>query len=70
VQSLILCQVVLVCEGLDTVGSVAINGKVIGQGDNMFRRYLFTVPRDLLRAGQDNTITVSFRSAQSYAQVL
>ncbi|ELR23233.1 Mannosidase, beta A, lysosomal, putative [Acanthamoeba castellanii str. Neff] len=61
-------EVVLVCEGLDTVASVAINGKVIGYADNMFRRYLFTVPTDLLRSGPDNTITVSFTSAETYAK--
>jgi beta-mannosidase len=66
---MVVTQIVLVCEGLDTVASVAINGKVIGYADNMFRRYLFTVPADLLRSGPDNTITVSFTSAETYAKV-
>jgi hypothetical protein len=60
--------VVLVCEGLDTVASVTINNKVIGHADNMFRRYIFTVPRGLLRSGSDNTITISFTSAETYAK--
>jgi beta-mannosidase len=62
-------QVALVCEGLDTVAQVSINGKVIGHTDNMFRRYLFTVPKGLLRADQSNTITISFVSAPLYAKV-
>lgn len=36
-------QVLLVCEGLDTVSSVRINNKLVGQSDNMFVRYIFDV---------------------------
>ncbi|KAJ4460319.1 putative Beta-mannosidase A [Paratrimastix pyriformis] len=51
----------LVCEGLDTIATVYINGAAISKADNMFRRYIIDVTGKL-RAGT-NTITVVFRSA-------
>ncbi|KAL5010698.1 hypothetical protein ScPMuIL_013003 [Solemya velum] len=57
--------IVLVCEGLDTVGKVFVNGKVVGKSDNMFVRYTFDV-KDLLKIGE-NIIKVEFQSAVNYA---
>lgn len=39
--------VVLVCEGLDTVGTVLVNGQVVGKSDNMFIRYTFDIKDQL-----------------------
>nr|XP_006629912.2 PREDICTED: beta-mannosidase [Lepisosteus oculatus] len=54
----------LVCEGLDTVSTISINGVAIGKTDNMFRRYTFDVT-GLLK--ENNVIEVSFLSAVAYA---
>ncbi|RKN19966.1 glycoside hydrolase family 2 protein [Micromonospora musae] len=56
----------LVCAGLDTVGTLAVNGVEVGRTENMHRGYRFDL-RSLLRAG-DNTLTVRFDSAYRYAQ--
>ncbi|EDV27731.1 uncharacterized protein TRIADDRAFT_21862 [Trichoplax adhaerens] len=55
----------LVCYGLDTVASVAINNKVVGTTTNMFYRYVFDV-KHALRTGK-NTIAIKFTSAVTYA---
>ena len=53
-------QVDLECDGLDTLASVRLNGVVIGNADNMFRRWSFPA-RDALRAGT-NVLEVVFQS--------
>ena len=57
-------RVVLRCDGLDTLATVAINGQVVGSADNMFRVWEFDV-KNALVAGE-NTIEVRFGSAISY----
>ena len=63
--------VFLVCDGLDTLGTVSFNGKELGQTDNMFRQYRWDV-KALLR-GRDasgkpagNDLLISFASAVGY----
>ncbi|MGW4664418.1 glycosyl hydrolase 2 galactose-binding domain-containing protein [Streptosporangium sandarakinum] len=56
----------LVCEGLDTVATVVLNGVTVGATANQHRSYRFPV-RHLLREG-DNTLTVVFGSAYDYAE--
>ncbi|TMR36348.1 glycoside hydrolase family 2 protein [Nonomuraea zeae] len=56
----------LVCEGLDTIASVWVNGQEAGTTANMHRTYRFAV-RDLLREG-DNTLQVRFRAPYAYAE--
>jgi beta-mannosidase len=53
-------QVELVCDGLDTVAAVTINGERVGEADNMFRAYRWDV-KGLLREGE-NEIVVAFQS--------
>ncbi len=53
-------QIWLVCDGLDTLASLALNGKLLGNTDNMFRQYRFDV-RPLLKA-QGNELTIIFKS--------
>jgi len=50
----------LVCEGLDTLATLRLNGMVVGKADNMFRRWTFPV-RDALKPGT-NTLEIVFRS--------
>jgi len=53
-------RVLLRCEGLDTLATVRINGRELGQADNMFRIWEFDA-KPLLVAGQ-NEIVISFAS--------
>jgi beta-mannosidase len=53
-------QVLLRCEGLDTLASIKINGQEAGTADNMFRLWEFDV-KGALRAGE-NAIQITFRS--------
>jgi beta-mannosidase len=57
-------QVLLRCEGLDTLAGIKINGKAVAETDNMFRTYEFDV-KDVLKAGE-NTIEVRFDSTIPY----
>jgi beta-mannosidase len=54
----------LVCHGLDTLATVWINGKEVGQSDNMFRTYEFPV-KGFLKRGT-NSIRIRFASALNY----
>lgn len=56
----------LVCEGLDTVATVVLNGVTVGETANQHRSYRFPV-RHLLREGA-NTLVVRFDSAYSYTE--
>ncbi|XP_032366946.1 beta-mannosidase [Etheostoma spectabile] len=58
-------KALLVFDGVDTVASVWLNGMVVGETDNMFRRYDFPVG-DLLKDG-DNVLNVSLVSPVVYA---
>jgi beta-mannosidase len=53
-------EIYLCCEGLDTLARVSLNGQVVLQADNMFRRWEVPV-RAALRAGR-NQIRVEFAS--------
>ncbi|MFI7145396.1 glycoside hydrolase family 2 protein [Nonomuraea sp. NPDC050022] len=58
----------LVCEGLDTVAEIELNGVRVGETANMHRSYWFDV-RPALRVGS-NRLAVTFRSAGEYAERL
>jgi beta-mannosidase len=53
-------NVFLVCDGLDTIADVYINGTYLGHAENMFRQWEWDV-KDLLRAGE-NEIRIYFGS--------
>ncbi|WP_298841437.1 glycosyl hydrolase 2 galactose-binding domain-containing protein [uncultured Clostridium sp.] len=57
-------KIVLVCEGLDTLAEIFINGKSIGKSNNMHRTYEFNV-KELLVVGV-NTINIVFESPLQY----
>jgi len=57
-------QVLLCCEGLDTLATIKINAAEIARTDNMFRTYEFDV-KNLLKAGI-NTIEIQFDSTIPY----
>uniref|UniRef100_A0A8C5NAY2 Beta-mannosidase n=1 Tax=Gouania willdenowi TaxID=441366 RepID=A0A8C5NAY2_GOUWI len=58
-------KVLLIFEGVDTVAFISLNGITIGETDNMFCEYDFSV-RDQLKVG-DNELRVDFRSPVYYA---
>jgi beta-mannosidase len=57
-------RVELVCEGLDTLASVIVNGVQIARTSDMHRTFAFDV-RKLLRAGE-NEIRIAFASPAKY----
>lgn len=59
-------RIYLVCDGLDTLGRVEINGQPVGTFENMFRQYRWEV-KDLLREGE-NHLLVHFDSPVQYAK--
>ena len=54
-------KIFLVCEGLDTLARVVLNGHELGRTANMFRRYEWEVKR-LLNANGENEISLAFSS--------
>lgn len=61
-------HIVLVCDGLDTVAQVSLNGHVIGNTSNMFVRYEFDI-KNYVKNG-DNELEVAFTSPVTAAQAL
>jgi beta-mannosidase len=59
-------QILLVCDGLDTLATVVLNGQELGRTNNMFRKYEWDV-KSFLNAQGDNTLTISFSSPVQYA---
>lgn len=57
-------KVFLVCDGLDTLATVILNGHELGHVDNMFRRYQWEV-KSILRA-KTNDLTITFSSPVKY----
>ncbi|MCU0509476.1 MAG: glycoside hydrolase family 2 protein, partial [Anaerolineae bacterium] len=58
-------RVELVCDGLDTLATVTLNGRELGRTDNMFRQYRWDV-KDLLRA-EGNELRILFASPARFA---
>lgn len=59
-------RLTLVCEGLDTVAEVFVNGQHVGSAENMHVGYRFEV-KACLREGE-NDLTLTFRSPYAYAE--
>ncbi|MCB9113164.1 MAG: glycoside hydrolase family 2 protein, partial [Anaerolineales bacterium] len=57
-------QIWLVCDGLDTLASLTLNGKPLGETNNMFRQYRFDV-KPLLKA-EGNELVITFTSPVKY----
>ena len=57
-------RIILRCQGLDTIATVLVNGKVVGQADNMFRIWEFDV-QGILKAGE-NSIEIRFAAPVTY----
>lgn len=59
-------RVFLVCDGLDTLAEVSLNGQWLGKSDNMFRRYRWQV-NEWLRRGE-NELRLVFRSPLAFVR--
>ncbi len=57
-------QIWLICDGLDTLASLMLNGKPLGETNNMFRQYRFDV-KSLLKA-EGNELIITFKSPVKY----
>src|SRR4029079_10413784 len=57
----------LVCDGLDTVARIELNGHLVGETANMHRSYRFDVKAKLKRGG-GNVISITFASPVKYAK--
>ncbi len=57
-------RIFLVCDGLDTLAEVWLNGRLVGRGENMFRQYRWEVG-SLLREGE-NELRILFHSPVRY----
>lgn len=58
-------RILLRCDGLDTLASIKLNCKKVGEANNMFRAWEFDV-KDLLKG--TNEIEILFRSPVRYAE--
>ena len=59
-------KVFLVCDGLDTLAEVRLNGHLLGKTDNMFRQYEWEI-KSLLRPGE-NQIAIAFGAPTTFAR--
>jgi beta-mannosidase len=59
-------KVFLVCDGLDTLATVVLNGHELGHTDNMFRQYEWEI-KALLNVKIANDLTITFLSPVKYA---
>lgn len=57
-------RVYLVCDGLDTLAEVRLNGNLLGRAENAFRRYEWEI-KDGLRPGE-NEVAVCFEAPLEY----
>ncbi len=54
----------LVCDGLDTLAEVSLNGKLLGKTDNMFRQWKWDVTGRLKQG--ENVLAILFRAPVSF----
>ncbi len=59
-------RVYLVCEGLDTLASVEVNGSLVARTDNMHRRYRLDVSTQIVSG--ENEIRIVFSSPMRYIE--
>jgi beta-mannosidase len=65
-QTLAEARVFLVCDGLDTLADVTLNGHLLGHAENAFRQYRWEV-KALLAEGE-NELRVTFPSPMAYVR--
>jgi beta-mannosidase len=58
----------LVCDGLDTIAEVSVNGRAVGTAANMFHPHRFDVKGALREPGTENEIVIVFRSPLAHVR--
>lgn len=58
-------EMLLWCDGVDTIANISINGKQVGYTNNQFKRYIFPI-HEYLKIGE-NIIQFKFTSAMHYS---
>jgi beta-mannosidase len=61
-------SVFLVCDGIDTIANIFLNGEKIGSADNMFRRFRFDISTQLKKT--DNILEIKFESPTQYGRAM
>ena len=59
-------RIFLVCDGLDTLADVTLNGQPVGRAKNMFRRYRWDITSLLVEG--ENQLRIFFHSPVAYAR--
>jgi beta-mannosidase len=59
-------RVFLICDGLDTLADLTLNGRPVGHAENMFRRYRWDVTT--LLTDEENELRIRFSSPVAYVQ--
>jgi beta-mannosidase len=59
-------RIYLVCDGLDTLAEITLNGRPLGQTENMFRTYRWEIGSSLQEG--ENELAVTFRAPASYVR--
>ena len=60
-------KIFLICEGLDTLATVVLNGNKLGHASNMFRRYEWEV-KPFLEPDGENELIITFSSPVKYVK--
>jgi beta-mannosidase len=58
----------LVCDSLDTIAEVSVNGREVGRAANMFHPHRFDLRGVLNKPGADNDIVIIFRSPLAHVR--
>ena len=58
-------KLLLVCDGLDTLATVVLNGHELGHTENMFRQYRWDI-KSFLKANGSNELSIIFSSPVKY----
>ena len=58
-------KVFLVCDGLDTLATVVLNGHELGKTNNMFRQYRWDI-KSFLKTNRSNELSITFSSPVKY----
>jgi beta-mannosidase len=59
-------RVFLVCDGLDTLADVTLDGSEVGHAENAFRQYRFDVKSILMESGGESELLITFPSPAAY----
>jgi beta-mannosidase len=59
-------HIFLVCDGLDTLADVTLDGQVVGHAENAFRQHRFDVKQVLMESSGQSELLITFPSPMAY----